>query len=113
MTNPLAPTRTPGFGALAVLSQVAYDDVLRVWREANSIPQIEHARLFDHRWRTSANAYTAGSAPKCRRRLAHRSGEAPGERGRRQAGQFAEPLHLLPRAQYVHEQQVDERRPGS
>jgi alkanesulfonate monooxygenase SsuD/methylene tetrahydromethanopterin reductase-like flavin-dependent oxidoreductase (luciferase family) len=29
-------------------SQVAYGDVLRVWREADSIPQIEHAWLFDH-----------------------------------------------------------------
>jgi alkanesulfonate monooxygenase SsuD/methylene tetrahydromethanopterin reductase-like flavin-dependent oxidoreductase (luciferase family) len=29
-------------------SQVAYNDVLRVWREADSIPQIEHAWLFDH-----------------------------------------------------------------
>jgi alkanesulfonate monooxygenase SsuD/methylene tetrahydromethanopterin reductase-like flavin-dependent oxidoreductase (luciferase family) len=29
-------------------SQVAYDDVLRVWREADSIPQIEHAWLYDH-----------------------------------------------------------------
>jgi len=24
-------------------AQVAYDDVLRVWREADDIPQIEHA----------------------------------------------------------------------
>ncbi|MDX6418334.1 MAG: hypothetical protein QOG28_2954 [Trebonia sp.] len=29
-------------------SQVAYDDVVRVWREADGIPQIEHAWLFDH-----------------------------------------------------------------
>ncbi len=29
-------------------SQVAYEDILRVWREADSIPQIEHAWLFDH-----------------------------------------------------------------
>jgi alkanesulfonate monooxygenase SsuD/methylene tetrahydromethanopterin reductase-like flavin-dependent oxidoreductase (luciferase family) len=29
-------------------SQVAYDDILRVWREADSIPQIEHAWLYDH-----------------------------------------------------------------
>jgi alkanesulfonate monooxygenase SsuD/methylene tetrahydromethanopterin reductase-like flavin-dependent oxidoreductase (luciferase family) len=29
-------------------AQVAYDDVLRVWREADGIPQIEHAWLFDH-----------------------------------------------------------------
>jgi alkanesulfonate monooxygenase SsuD/methylene tetrahydromethanopterin reductase-like flavin-dependent oxidoreductase (luciferase family) len=29
-------------------AQVAYNDVLQVWREADSIPQIEHAWLFDH-----------------------------------------------------------------
>ena len=29
-------------------SQVSYRDVLRVWREADSIPQIEHAWIFDH-----------------------------------------------------------------
>ncbi|MDF3294151.1 LLM class flavin-dependent oxidoreductase [Streptomyces silvisoli] len=29
-------------------AQVAYDDVLRVWHEADGIPQIEHAWLFDH-----------------------------------------------------------------
>jgi alkanesulfonate monooxygenase SsuD/methylene tetrahydromethanopterin reductase-like flavin-dependent oxidoreductase (luciferase family) len=28
--------------------QVTYHDVLRVWREADAIPQIEHAWLFDH-----------------------------------------------------------------
>ena len=28
--------------------QVTYRDVLRVWREADTIPQIEHAWLFDH-----------------------------------------------------------------
>jgi alkanesulfonate monooxygenase SsuD/methylene tetrahydromethanopterin reductase-like flavin-dependent oxidoreductase (luciferase family) len=29
-------------------SQVSYGDVVRVWREADAIPQIEHAWLFDH-----------------------------------------------------------------
>ncbi|MFL6057076.1 MAG: LLM class flavin-dependent oxidoreductase [Actinoallomurus sp.] len=29
-------------------SQVDYHDVLRVWREADTIPEIEHAWLFDH-----------------------------------------------------------------
>jgi alkanesulfonate monooxygenase SsuD/methylene tetrahydromethanopterin reductase-like flavin-dependent oxidoreductase (luciferase family) len=38
----------PSFGIATAPSQVAYDDVLRVWREADSIPQIEHAWLFDH-----------------------------------------------------------------
>jgi alkanesulfonate monooxygenase SsuD/methylene tetrahydromethanopterin reductase-like flavin-dependent oxidoreductase (luciferase family) len=28
--------------------QVDYQDVLRVWREADAIPEIEHAWLFDH-----------------------------------------------------------------
>jgi alkanesulfonate monooxygenase SsuD/methylene tetrahydromethanopterin reductase-like flavin-dependent oxidoreductase (luciferase family) len=28
--------------------QVGYDDLVRVWREADAIPQIEHAWLFDH-----------------------------------------------------------------
>ena len=28
--------------------QVDYDDILRVWREADTIPEIEHAWLFDH-----------------------------------------------------------------
>jgi alkanesulfonate monooxygenase SsuD/methylene tetrahydromethanopterin reductase-like flavin-dependent oxidoreductase (luciferase family) len=28
--------------------QVDYADILRVWREADTIPQIEHAWLFDH-----------------------------------------------------------------
>ncbi|WP_106189309.1 LLM class flavin-dependent oxidoreductase [Umezawaea tangerina] len=28
--------------------QVGYDDLLRVWREADGIPEIEHAWLFDH-----------------------------------------------------------------
>lgn len=48
MTNPLAPARRPSFGIMTAPSQVAYDDVLRVWREADGIPQIEHAWLFDH-----------------------------------------------------------------
>lgn len=29
-------------------SQVDYQDILRVWREADAIPEIEHAWLFDH-----------------------------------------------------------------
>jgi alkanesulfonate monooxygenase SsuD/methylene tetrahydromethanopterin reductase-like flavin-dependent oxidoreductase (luciferase family) len=29
-------------------SQVGYQDVLRVWREADAIPEIEHAWLYDH-----------------------------------------------------------------
>ena len=36
------------FGIMTAPAQVAYDDVLRVWCEADAIPEIEHAWLFDH-----------------------------------------------------------------
>jgi alkanesulfonate monooxygenase SsuD/methylene tetrahydromethanopterin reductase-like flavin-dependent oxidoreductase (luciferase family) len=36
------------FGIATAPQQVSYQDILRVWREADSIPQIEHAWLFDH-----------------------------------------------------------------
>ncbi|GAA3231094.1 LLM class flavin-dependent oxidoreductase [Pseudonocardia petroleophila] len=39
------PTR---FGIMTAPSQVAYPDLLRVWREADALPEIEHAWLFDH-----------------------------------------------------------------
>ena len=38
----------PRFGIMTAPSQVSYRDLLRVWREADTIPQIEHAWLFDH-----------------------------------------------------------------
>ncbi|MEU7912930.1 LLM class flavin-dependent oxidoreductase [Microbispora bryophytorum] len=38
----------PSFGIMTAPQQVTYHDVLRVWREADAIPQIEHAWLFDH-----------------------------------------------------------------
>ncbi|WP_336216220.1 LLM class flavin-dependent oxidoreductase [Nonomuraea sp. LPB2021202275-12-8] len=38
----------PRFGTMTAPSQVDYHDVLRVWREADMIPEIEHAWLFDH-----------------------------------------------------------------
>ena len=38
----------PSFGIMTAPMQVDYQDVLRVWREADSIPEIEHAWLFDH-----------------------------------------------------------------
>src|SRR5258708_34474604 len=41
-------TTRPRFGIMTAPSQVGYDDVLRVWHEADAIPQIEHAWLFDH-----------------------------------------------------------------
>jgi hypothetical protein len=41
-------TPRPRFGITSAASQVDYRDVLRVWREADTIPAIEHAWLFDH-----------------------------------------------------------------
>ena len=38
----------PSFGIATAPQQVSYADILRVWREADAIPQIEHAWLFDH-----------------------------------------------------------------
>jgi len=39
---------TPTFGIMTAPMQVGYADVRRVWREADGIPEIEHAWLFDH-----------------------------------------------------------------
>jgi alkanesulfonate monooxygenase SsuD/methylene tetrahydromethanopterin reductase-like flavin-dependent oxidoreductase (luciferase family) len=44
----MSRTTGPRFGLMTAPSQVTYGDVLRVWREADTIPQIEHAWLFDH-----------------------------------------------------------------
>ncbi|SDS35920.1 Luciferase-like monooxygenase [Actinopolymorpha singaporensis] len=41
-------TSRPSFGIMTAPSQVDYPDILRVWREADAIPEIEHAWLFDH-----------------------------------------------------------------
>jgi alkanesulfonate monooxygenase SsuD/methylene tetrahydromethanopterin reductase-like flavin-dependent oxidoreductase (luciferase family) len=41
-------TPRPRFGIMTAPSQVTYHDVLRVWREADTIEEIEHAWLFDH-----------------------------------------------------------------
>lgn len=43
-----AHTTGPRFGIMTPPMQVSYRDVLRVWREADAIPEIEHAWLFDH-----------------------------------------------------------------
>ncbi|UJW28299.1 LLM class flavin-dependent oxidoreductase [Saccharothrix sp. AJ9571] len=42
--------RTTGtsFGIMTAPQQVDYADILRVWREADTVPEIEHAWLFDH-----------------------------------------------------------------
>jgi alkanesulfonate monooxygenase SsuD/methylene tetrahydromethanopterin reductase-like flavin-dependent oxidoreductase (luciferase family) len=49
-TATLAPAHATGprFGIMTAPQQVGYRDVLRVWREADTLPQIEHAWLFDH-----------------------------------------------------------------
>jgi alkanesulfonate monooxygenase SsuD/methylene tetrahydromethanopterin reductase-like flavin-dependent oxidoreductase (luciferase family) len=44
----MSQTTAPRFGIATAPQQVTYRDVLRVWREADSIPQIEHAWVFDH-----------------------------------------------------------------
>jgi alkanesulfonate monooxygenase SsuD/methylene tetrahydromethanopterin reductase-like flavin-dependent oxidoreductase (luciferase family) len=36
------------FGIMTAPSQVDYHEVLRVWREADTVPEIEHTWLFDH-----------------------------------------------------------------
>jgi alkanesulfonate monooxygenase SsuD/methylene tetrahydromethanopterin reductase-like flavin-dependent oxidoreductase (luciferase family) len=41
-------TTRPSFGIMTAPQQVDYEDLLRVWREADAIPRIEHAWLFDH-----------------------------------------------------------------
>jgi alkanesulfonate monooxygenase SsuD/methylene tetrahydromethanopterin reductase-like flavin-dependent oxidoreductase (luciferase family) len=38
----------PSFGLATAPQQVSYQDVLQVWREADAIPEIAHAWLFDH-----------------------------------------------------------------
>ncbi|MDL5159913.1 LLM class flavin-dependent oxidoreductase [Actinomycetospora termitidis] len=38
----------PSFGIVTPPSQVGYDELLRVWQEADTVEQIEHAWLFDH-----------------------------------------------------------------
>ena len=38
----------PRFGIATAPQQVSYPDLLAVWRDADAIPQIEHAWLFDH-----------------------------------------------------------------
>jgi len=44
----MTSTTAVSFGIATAPQQVAYHDVQRVWREADAIPEIEHAWLFDH-----------------------------------------------------------------
>jgi alkanesulfonate monooxygenase SsuD/methylene tetrahydromethanopterin reductase-like flavin-dependent oxidoreductase (luciferase family) len=48
-TNGTVPNpATPQFGIATAPQQVSYDDIVRVWREADAIPNIGHAWVFDH-----------------------------------------------------------------
>jgi alkanesulfonate monooxygenase SsuD/methylene tetrahydromethanopterin reductase-like flavin-dependent oxidoreductase (luciferase family) len=41
-------TSRPSFGIATAPMNVGYHDLLQVWREADTIPEIDHAWLFDH-----------------------------------------------------------------
>jgi hypothetical protein len=44
----MATTARPSFGIVTPPMNVGYHDIVRVWREADDIPSIQHAWLFDH-----------------------------------------------------------------
>jgi alkanesulfonate monooxygenase SsuD/methylene tetrahydromethanopterin reductase-like flavin-dependent oxidoreductase (luciferase family) len=44
----MPPAPRPRFGIMTAPAQVGYADILRVWHEADAIPEIEHAWLYDH-----------------------------------------------------------------
>src|SRR4051812_49509908 len=44
----MTPTSPVRFGIMTAPQQVSYADVLRVWQEADALPELEHAWLFDH-----------------------------------------------------------------
>lgn len=44
----MAHNPTPSFGIMTAPMQVDYHDIVRVWREADTLAEIEHAWLFDH-----------------------------------------------------------------
>lgn len=44
----MATAVRPSFGIMTAQLQVDYGDILRVWEEADAVPEIEHAWLFDH-----------------------------------------------------------------
>ncbi len=48
MQDRMSHTTRPRFGIMTSPQNVGYHDVLRVWQEADTIPEIEHAWLFDH-----------------------------------------------------------------
>jgi len=46
--SPPTPDTAVTFGIATAPQHVTYGDILRVWHEADSVPEIEHAWLFDH-----------------------------------------------------------------
>src|ERR1700689_1829750 len=46
--NPMPQAPLPSFGIATAPMQVGYEDIVRVWREADAIEEIEHMWLFDH-----------------------------------------------------------------
>ncbi|CAL9462939.1 LLM class flavin-dependent oxidoreductase [Streptomyces sp. enrichment culture] len=46
--SPAPRPARPVFGIMTPPSQAGYDDLVRVWREADGVPEIEHAWLYDH-----------------------------------------------------------------
>jgi alkanesulfonate monooxygenase SsuD/methylene tetrahydromethanopterin reductase-like flavin-dependent oxidoreductase (luciferase family) len=44
----MSNTPLPSFGIMTAPAQVDYSEILRVWRAADTIPEIEHAWLYDH-----------------------------------------------------------------
>ena len=66
----------PSFGIATAPMQVSYQDILRVWREADTIREIEHAWLFDHLMPIAGdqNGPIFEAGPCCRRSPPRRSG---------------------------------------
>jgi hypothetical protein len=64
------------FGIMTAPSQVEYDDILRVWCEADAIREIEHAWLFDHLMPIGGDPHgpTSRAGPCLRRSPPRRSG---------------------------------------
>ncbi|HEX3976019.1 MAG TPA: LLM class flavin-dependent oxidoreductase [Solirubrobacteraceae bacterium] len=46
--SPPTPNRAVSFGIMTAPQQVSYHDIVRVWTEAETVAEIEHAWLFDH-----------------------------------------------------------------
>ena len=48
MEAPVTRLAVPSFGIKTAPADVGYDEIRRVWLEADGIPEIEHAWLYDH-----------------------------------------------------------------